>query len=154
VHSKFMPDKKGFTLIEMLITIVIIGILAATGYPVYTAFLNSGQVASAKALILSISAAEKMRRQQLGTFVAGTPAGWVSIAVGNGIYDIDGLEVDTGDAPNFEFEISNAGADVFMVTAQGRAGGMEATDTLIYSYNAVANPRFTWAGSLAEYARD
>jgi prepilin-type N-terminal cleavage/methylation domain-containing protein len=139
---------EGFTVIELIITVVIIGILAAVGYPAYTRFIRDGQVEVARAVINALVAAEKMARERNGTCVAGTPAGWVSINVGNGIYTVDTEQIDTGEAPNFEFLISNVDTDTCTVTARGIAGGFDNTDTLICTYDATDNPRQTWSGTL------
>jgi type IV pilus assembly protein PilE len=39
--------QKGFTLIELMIAVVVIGILSAIAYPNYTAYLMRGRIATA-----------------------------------------------------------------------------------------------------------
>jgi len=63
-----MSSKKGLTLIELLIVIVIIGILAAVAIPSYTNYMVRARRADAKTGLEQLRAAQEMRRAERGSY--------------------------------------------------------------------------------------
>lgn len=50
-----MQDHKGFTLIEVMITVVIVGILASIAYPSYTSFITKSGRSEGTAAVLRVA---------------------------------------------------------------------------------------------------
>jgi type IV pilus assembly protein PilE len=50
-----MPGSKGFTLVELMITVAIIGILAAIAYPNYTRYVQRANRAEARSVLLEVA---------------------------------------------------------------------------------------------------
>jgi len=63
-----MKSKKGITLIELLIVIIIVGILAAIAIPMYTNYLQRARRADAKTALEQLRAAQEMFRAEKGSY--------------------------------------------------------------------------------------
>lgn len=60
ILGKESKKKGGFTLVELMVVIIIVGILAAAAVPIYSAFVKKARVSEAKASIGTIRAAEEV----------------------------------------------------------------------------------------------
>jgi len=74
MELKSRACNSGFTLIEMLLVVVIIGILAAVVVPKFTTRSKDAQIAAAKASIESISLAVDMYEVDNGSYPASLQA--------------------------------------------------------------------------------
>lgn len=63
-----MKSKKGLTLIELLIVIVIVGILAAVAIPMYSGYMERARRADAKTALEQLRASQEMRRAERGGY--------------------------------------------------------------------------------------
>jgi prepilin-type N-terminal cleavage/methylation domain-containing protein len=62
--------KKGFTLLELIVVIVILGILASLGFTQYTKMVEKGRTAEAKTILGQIRATQIAYYQEYGAYGA------------------------------------------------------------------------------------
>lgn len=107
-----MGKIKGFTIIELMIVIVIVGILAKVAISSYSSYTQKSRRADAVNTLLAISMAEERYRANNSTY--GTLAQvWNNVSTSNqGFYTIT---------------ITNVTATTYTITATGT--GTQATDT-------------------------
>lgn len=94
-----LRDRKGFTLIEVLIVVVIIGILASLILPRMLAQTDKARAAEAIQILGAVSRAQMAYADAKGSYLAagctaalGGDAGWINLGLGNcqpGQFDYD-----------------------------------------------------------------
>lgn len=120
--------RKGFTLIELMVVVVIIGVLATFAVPQYFKLTTKAKFTKAKHAIGLLAQAEKLHYgeyDEYGVFAAGG----AEAAIGE---DRTGMKVaDTdGDA---DFTYSGNAAGVIQAASIGAIGGCPANTTVSYN---------------------
>jgi type IV pilus assembly protein PilE len=135
-----MRRHAGFTLIEVMIVVAIIGILAAVAYPAYTDYIRRGKIAEAIGTLADTRAKMEQyfldNRTYAGADGAAMPCNATALSAGK---------------KHFDFACSNLGAGTYDVTAAGKTGdGMGAFAYTINQAN-VRSSTITglsgWSGS-------
>jgi len=104
-------SQKGFTLVELMIVVIIIGILTAVGVPLYMGYVRDAKAASAEATMGVIINAEKLYYQFHATFVDVADLSVVP----------NDLNIDVRNATQYwTVVVSSADKQYFTVTATGR----------------------------------
>lgn len=67
-----MNNKHGFTMTELLIALIIVGILALIAIPAYRGYVKRGIATEGKALLGEINAAQQIYYSRNGKYYAGT----------------------------------------------------------------------------------
>jgi type IV pilus assembly protein PilA len=120
-------SKKGFTLIELMIVVAIIGILAAIAIPNFLRFQLKSKTSEAKVNLAAIRTAEESYLAEFGSYVntsatPGTPGGpQKQTFTGGGLVAFDQLGWGPEGQVFFQYGVSVDGTNVLAYTADAQA---------------------------------
>lgn len=119
-----MTDGRGFTLIEMMMTVVIVGILAAIAIPGYLRTKERNYWQEAESLLLAIYAGER------AYFLINDQ--YRAVAVDAGMTEWRKINIDDPNLPSIpvSYSVASPTATTFTATATHSCGGKGRTRTI------------------------
>jgi len=115
-------DKKGFSLVELMIALVIVGILAAIALPSYREYVKKASRAAAQAELLELAGFQEKIFLNSNSYSASITAAYTGNATG-------GLGRTSGTTNDGKYTLGiNAPGQTYIITATPVAGTTQAGD--------------------------
>ncbi|WP_422014785.1 type IV pilin protein [Roseateles sp.] len=121
MHHFLVKRSHGFTLVELMVALAVVGILAAVAYPAMTSHLQRSRRADATALLTAVVQAQERYRSNNGSYAAD---------LGDNGLKID----DTKITPHYRLSLAGVGATPsfvsgYIATAEAKEGSPQRQDT-------------------------
>jgi len=130
--------RKGFTLLELLIVVIVIGILATIAIPQFLNSVEKARVAKAKNAIGLIAHAEKMYRAEHDSYIGGDDA----MAELDDYIEMDQLNQDD----DWDYTVASDDASEFEITAEKEEDVAHAGETITMDQDGVCGGDHTLRG--------
>ncbi|HGS5688746.1 TPA: pilin [Vibrio cholerae] len=113
-------QQQGFTLIELMIVVAIIGVLAAIAIPAYKDYVTKSEASSALATLKALQTPAELLYQDKGAFVT---ADLTSLGVSSASNQLGTLEIDTAKSAAVKFTFKTASLKDGIMTLERTTDG-------------------------------
>ena len=135
--GKLFRQAKGFTLLELLMVVIIVGVLASLALPQYSGFIEKARAAEATATIGAIKNAEALYKLESSNYSSS-------------LTDLGMSTVPTaGDAQYWTYGVAGTAGTSYAVTAtrSGKKAAGQTSKTIILTWTDANTPPEVWSGT-------
>lgn len=118
-----MKAPKGFTLIELMITVAVVAILAATAFPSYQSYVRKGKRALAQSFVSQISLKEEEYFAHMRSYTGTIGSGGLELPTPSELTGLYTFQICTADC--LDLTVPSGG---YIVAATPQAGSDQAND--------------------------
>jgi len=139
-YLKFAKNRAGFTLLEVLLVAIIVGVLAALVVPQFGGFIEKARVAEATGVIGAIKTAELAYKLNAGNYVACANEAAINTNLA--------VSIPIPAAPLWHYAVTAPSATQFIITAtrQNNPVGIPwNTNTIVFTWNDATGG--VWSGT-------
>jgi type IV pilus assembly protein PilE len=112
-----LKSRLGFTMIELMVVVIIVGVLAAIAIPIYSKYVKNARVSEATGRMADILTASKSYAQEFESDGSATTADWPATCAATSFIG------DCTSTQNFDYALAGAPGGLLTITATGVAGG-------------------------------
>ncbi len=131
--KQFIQLQRGFSLIELMIVVVIIGIVASVAYPTYQGFISDGYRSRGQADLLALAAA--MERHYTGDFTYEGAAQNGADTGSPSIFASYSPSSENTSNKRYDLTIVSADATSFQIKATPVSASMQSDDGALYFFS-------------------